>query len=63
MLYGKVATFPEVKRPGCEADHSPPSRAEVKTVWNCISTPPYALIPWTGTIIISKELWKEVVVS
>jgi hypothetical protein len=23
-------SFPEVKRPGCEADHSPPSSAEVK---------------------------------
>jgi hypothetical protein len=29
-----------VKRPGCEADHSPPSSAEVKNAWNYTSTPP-----------------------
>jgi len=62
-LYGKVVTFPEVNWPEREADHSPPSSAEVKTMWNCTSTPPYAFIPWTGTIIISKGLRKEVIVS
>ena len=61
-MYGKVVTFPGVKWPEREADHSLPSSAEVKTVWNCTSTPPYAFIPWTGTII-SKGLWKEVIVS
>jgi len=34
---------PEVKRPGSEANHSPPSTAEVKTVWCHISTPPVCL--------------------
>jgi hypothetical protein len=28
-----------VKRPGCEADHSPPSSAEVKNAWSYTSTP------------------------
>jgi hypothetical protein len=31
-----------VKRPGREADHSPPSSAEVKNAWNYTSTPPNA---------------------
>jgi hypothetical protein len=26
-----------VKQPGCEADHSPPSSAEVKNSWSCTS--------------------------
>jgi hypothetical protein len=33
-----------VKRPGREADHSPPSSAEVKNAWNCTSTPPIRLL-------------------
>jgi hypothetical protein len=33
---------PEVKRPGLEADHSPPTSAEVKKMWIYTSTPPYA---------------------
>jgi hypothetical protein len=32
-----------VKRPGREADHSPPSSAEVKNAWNYTSTPPIRL--------------------
>jgi hypothetical protein len=32
-----------VKRPGHEADHSPPSSAEVKNAWNYTSTPPIRL--------------------
>jgi hypothetical protein len=35
--------FPEVKRPGSEADHSPPTSAEVKKTWICTSTPPTRL--------------------
>jgi hypothetical protein len=30
---------PGAKRPGREADHSPPSSAEVKNAWNYTSTP------------------------
>jgi hypothetical protein len=33
----------EVKRPGREADHSPPSSAEAKNAWNYTSTPPIRL--------------------
>jgi hypothetical protein len=32
-----------VKRLGREADHSPPSSAEVKNVWSYTSTPPIRL--------------------
>jgi len=28
-----------VKRPECEADHSPPSSAEVKNTWGYTATP------------------------
>jgi hypothetical protein len=33
-----------VKRPGREADHSPPAIAEVKKTWVYTSTPPYAFM-------------------
>jgi hypothetical protein len=33
-----------VKRPGREADHSPPTSAEVKKIWIYTSTPPYAFM-------------------
>jgi len=29
-----------VKRPGCEAKHSPTSSADVKNAWGCTSAPP-----------------------
>jgi hypothetical protein len=32
-----------VKRPGREADHLPPSSAEVKNAWSYTSTPPIRL--------------------
>jgi hypothetical protein len=35
-----------VKRPGREADHSPPSSAEIKNAWNYTSTPQYAFMVW-----------------
>jgi hypothetical protein len=35
---------PGVKRPGREADHSPPASAEVKKMWIYISTPPYTFM-------------------
>jgi hypothetical protein len=40
------ALFPGVKRPGCEADHSFPSSAEVKNAWNCTSTHPFVFMAW-----------------
>jgi hypothetical protein len=33
-----------IKRTGCEADHSPPTSAEVKKTWIYTSTPPYAFM-------------------
>jgi hypothetical protein len=33
-----------VKRPGREADHSPPASAEVKKMWIYTTTPPYAFM-------------------
>jgi hypothetical protein len=35
------ALSPDVKRPGRETDHSPPTSAEVKKMWIYTSTPPY----------------------
>jgi hypothetical protein len=35
-----------VKRQGREADHLPPSSAEVKNEWSCTSTPQYAFMAW-----------------
>jgi hypothetical protein len=35
------AFSPAVKRPGPEADHSPPTSAEIKKTWVYTSTPPY----------------------
>jgi hypothetical protein len=40
---GTGALFLGVKRPGREADHSPPSSAEVKNGWSYTSTPPIRL--------------------
>jgi hypothetical protein len=41
---GTVGSFSGVKRPGREADHSPPASAEVKKMWIYISTPTYAFM-------------------
>jgi hypothetical protein len=35
-----------VKRLGREADHSPPSCAEVKNAWSYTSTPQYVFVAW-----------------
>jgi hypothetical protein len=35
---------PGVKQPGREADHSPPTSAEVKNTWMYISNPPYVFM-------------------
>jgi hypothetical protein len=34
------------KRPRHEADHSPPSSAEVKNAWSCTSTPTFVCMAW-----------------
>jgi hypothetical protein len=41
---GTGSSFPGVKRPGREVDHSPPTTAEVKKMWIYTSTPPYAFM-------------------
>jgi hypothetical protein len=38
------APYPGIKRPGREADHSPPASAEVNNTWICASTHPYAFM-------------------
>jgi len=35
-----------VKRPGHEADYTPPSSAKVKSVWHCSSTLPFIFMVW-----------------
>jgi hypothetical protein len=40
---GTTSSSLGVKRPGREADHSPPSSAEVKNAWRYTSTPPIRL--------------------
>jgi hypothetical protein len=37
-------SFPEVKQQAREADHSPPSSAEVKKMWSYTSTPLYVFM-------------------
>jgi hypothetical protein len=41
---GTGTSFPGVKRPGREADHLPPTSAEVKKMWIYTSTSPYAFM-------------------
>jgi hypothetical protein len=43
---GYWALSPGLKRPGCEADHSLPSSAEVKKKWSYTSTTPYIFMAW-----------------
>jgi hypothetical protein len=58
---GKGYIFPEVKRPGHEADHLPPSSAEVKNVCSYTSTPPYIFMLWC--LIKHRKLLYRVVLS
>jgi hypothetical protein len=59
---GTGGFFPEVKRPGREVDHSPPTSAEVKKMRIYTSTPPYAFMAWcliklsTGTTLLFLPL-------
>jgi hypothetical protein len=43
---GTGVCFPKGKPVGREADHSPPSTAEVKSAWRYSSTPPYVFMAW-----------------
>jgi hypothetical protein len=51
------APSPGVKRPRCEADHSPATSAEVKNTWVYTSTLPYAFLAFhwlsTGTSLFT----------
>jgi hypothetical protein len=40
------ALTPRVKRPGCEADNSPPYNTKVENTWSYISTSPYVFMSW-----------------
>jgi hypothetical protein len=40
----KGDSFPRLKRQAREADHSPPTSAEVKKTWTYTSTPPYVFM-------------------
>jgi hypothetical protein len=44
LLSSTGALSPGIKRPGREADHSPPASAEVKKLWNYTTTTPYAFM-------------------
>jgi hypothetical protein len=43
---GTWGSFPGGKVAGHEADHSPPSSAEVKNEWNYTSIPQYVFMAW-----------------
>jgi hypothetical protein len=45
-LCGGAATFSFPKYPGREADHLPPSSAEVKNAWSYTSTSQYVFMAW-----------------
>jgi len=44
ILYLPPIQWVGVKRPGREADHVPPSSAEVESAWNCTTTSPYVFM-------------------
>jgi hypothetical protein len=46
LTNGYRALSPAIKRLGREADHSSPSRAEVKNAWSYTSIPPYVFMAW-----------------
>jgi hypothetical protein len=45
-----------IKRPGREADHLPPSSAEVKNVWSYTFTPQYVFLAWCLVQLVKKFL-------
>jgi hypothetical protein len=45
---GGELILPVIKRPGHEADHSPPSSAEVKNAYSFTSAPP---VPLRGVVL------------
>jgi hypothetical protein len=55
---GTMVPFLGVKQPDREADHSPPSSAEVKNVWSCISTLQYVYMAFNKRIQIQMLLFE-----
>jgi len=49
LFNGYRGSSPDVKRPGCEFDHSPPPSAEIKNGWIYTSPPLYVVMARTGT--------------
>ena len=43
LFNGQRYSFPGVKRPGIESEHSPPSSVEVTNEWSYASTPPVCI--------------------
>jgi hypothetical protein len=50
---GYIGLSPEVKRPGREANQSPPSSSEVKIAWNLVKLYLYLTDHQQGTCILS----------
>jgi hypothetical protein len=48
-----------VKRPGREADYSPPSSAEVKNAWSYTSAPLYVFMAWYLVTHRDRSIVKE----
>jgi hypothetical protein len=46
LWYASYPRSTGIKRPEREADHSPPSSAEVKNTWSYTSTPQYVFVAW-----------------
>jgi hypothetical protein len=44
IQWERGGSFPRGKAAGGEADHSPPTSAQVKKMWIYTSTPPYAFM-------------------
>ena len=47
---GRGITFWGANQPGREADHSPPSSAEVENAWKYTSTPRCSFVACVGTL-------------
>ena len=51
-IHWVLYSFPGLKRPVHETEHSPPSTVEVKNEWNYTSTPPVCLMARTVTRLV-----------
>jgi hypothetical protein len=51
QFHGYWGSSPGAKGPRSQADQSPPSSADVKNEWHCLSKPPHASMAWTGTTV------------